>query len=170
MYSIELDLLCQARAKMKLYRNVTNVPELRQRVLKGKLQCCIIKPSLIIHPLQVIVAANKAVTANKLKTRTVYTEILFNLSVSKNITQSLQTFGISDNEKDILVVVIEKKEENLEDIFKDVQGEEVALEALSEISNMNLIKKVYKLNDIETEHIQAIDSIVSKIAAKDCIL
>ncbi|KAK9717277.1 Kinase binding protein CGI-121 [Popillia japonica] len=76
---------------MKLYRNVTNVPELRQRVLK--------------------------------------------------------------------VVVIEKKEENLEDIFKDVQGEEVALEALSEISNMNLIKKVYKLNDIETEHIQAIDSI-----------
>lgn len=170
MYSLELDPISQARIKMKLYHNVTNVPELRQQLITGKLQCCLIKASLIIDPLQVVVAANKACTSEKLKTRTVYTEILFNLSVSKNITQSLQTFGANDKDTDVLVAIIEKNNENHESIFEKVQGEEGRLDMLKDVVKLDYVKQIYKISDAEMKNVEVLDSVVSKIAAKDCIL
>lgn len=169
-YSINLDATTNAKVKIKFYRNVTNVPQLRQEVMSGKLKCGLVKPNLIVSPLQIVVAANKALTAEKLKTRTIYTEILFNLSISKNITQSLQTFGIGDKDEDVLVIVIDQNNESNDDIFDRIEGEESHLDACKEIVNMSAVKSIYKINDVESKSVDVLDSVLTRIAAKDCLL
>ncbi|KAB0793943.1 hypothetical protein PPYR_13563 [Photinus pyralis] len=166
-YSLELG--DNSTIKMKLYRNVKNVAELRQKILNRTLDCCITKPSLIVDPFQVVVAANKAVVAEKLTTKSIYSEILFNLSISKNITQSLQKFGIDDKEREILVVVVERPNDgnDCEVVFRQIDGEEIDVSRLEELANLQEIKKVYKLSDLEFEHLPMLNSVVSRIAGKE---
>ena len=66
----------------------------------------LVKSSLIPSPLVVAVAANKADLARKrgnMKTRSVQTETLYNLSSSKNITESLKNFGGGDSDQSFVV-------------------------------------------------------------------
>ena len=59
--------------------------------------------------MQVLVSARKSLLAcarGKMTTRSATTEILFNLSSSKNITDSLVKFGIGDDDKDLIAVII----------------------------------------------------------------
>lgn len=170
-YTIKLDPCTHRVLCMKLYRDVKNASQLRKKVQEGRLNCCLLKPNLIVDAFQVVVAANKALTAEKLRTKSEYTEILFNLSVSKNITQSLQTFGIEDSNDEILVVVLKKVDvEDVNDAFGEVQGEEVNLEELGKFCDVKAVRKVYKVSDEEYKEVAILDSVVSRIAAKDCVL
>nr|CAH7726089.1 unnamed protein product [Callosobruchus chinensis] len=153
--------------EIKLYKNVENVKLIRQRLLKGDLKCCVIKPSLIVDPFQIVVAANKAFTSEKRTTKTVFTEILFNLSISKNITNSLKTFGIDDSDHNIIVVLVNESAEDNKSICSDIQGEELELACLKDFSDVNAIRKVYKIDDKEFSNVPLLDSVVSRIAVKD---
>lgn len=170
-YSMPLDSKSNSIILIKLYKNVTNVPELRRNVLSGELNCCILKPKLILDPLQIVIAANKALITDKLKTRSLYTELLFNLSISKNISQSLQKFGIDDQETNLIVVVLKKINydfnENL--IFNQIEGEEVDLKELNMYSDLALITRAYKVSNVESKKVPLLDSVISRIATKDII-
>lgn len=169
-YELKLDPSVEAKLVVKLFDNVKNMGALKQKVLSGDLECCLIKPSLIVHPFQIAVAANKALVAEKLTTRTVYSEILFNLSISKNITQSLQTFGVDDKMTHVLTAVIvkDKAESTEELIHKEIDGDQVDLSKLKDFNNIAAIQKSYKLSKLEIEN-SLMESIVSKIAAKELI-
>lgn len=145
--------------------------QLKEDILRGSLNCCLVKPSLICDPFQVVVAANKALVAEKLTTKTIYSEILFNLSISKNITQSLQKFGLDENENVILVAVVPKSEEISKEIeaFKAIDGEEVDISRLKDYTNTDAIKKAYKIGKNEISEFSLLDSVVSRIAAKEFI-
>ncbi len=54
------------------------------------------------------VAIDAAETRKSMRTRSVNTEILFNLSSSRNITESLKTFGATERDTDILLCSIDK--------------------------------------------------------------
>lgn len=172
-YSVSLDPKSNSTVFIKLFKNVKNISNLRKEVLSGQLKCCVLKPSLILDPFQIVVAANKAVIAEKLTTKSIYTEVLFNLSISKNITQSLQKFGIDDKEEHVVVVIIKRNDDgdnvNEREIFEKVDGEEVDLKDLSAYSDIDLIKKTYKINDIEFKKVSMLDSVVSRIATKDIL-
>ncbi|KAF2879078.1 hypothetical protein ILUMI_27087 [Ignelater luminosus] len=170
-YEQPLSAATNATIRIKLFKNVKNVPHLRKQIISGALKCCIIKPNLIVDPFQIVVAANKALTANKMTTRTMFAEILFNLSISKNITQSLQKFGIDDNEKDIIVVVIDKGDfsDKVHEVYEQIKGEEVDILCLKDLTDLKEVKKAYKLSDTEYEKLSILDSVVSRIATKDCI-
>lgn len=170
-YSLKLDPSVEATLVVKLFDNVKNMGTLKQKVLSGSLECCLIKPHLIVDPFQIAIAANKALVAEKLTTRTVYSEILFNLSISKNITQSLQTFGIDDKMTQVLTAVIVKdKEQSSEElIYKEIDGNELDLSKLKDFNNVAAIQKCYKLSKLETEN-SLLESIVSKIATKEFIV
>ncbi|XP_022916569.1 EKC/KEOPS complex subunit TPRKB-like [Onthophagus taurus] len=170
MFSQDLDTKSNSKVIIKLFQNVKNVPEIRQKIISSSLKCCVIKPSLITDPLQVIVAANKAVCAQKLKTKSIYSEILFNLSISKNITQSLQTFGIHDKETDLLVVVITNDIDNSEEVFKEIDGDETDVIKLQDLCDTKALCKAYKIGDEEFKCVDLIDSVVTRIAVKDCLL
>lgn len=172
VHKYELDPITNASLYLQLYRNVDNMPSLLKKLLTGNLQCCIIKPTLILDPFQIVVAANKALLSEKMTTRTVYTEILFNLSISKNITQSLRRFGAVDKDTNILVVVVSTDRcggDSVVSVMKEVVGEVVDISELSNFANCAEIKKVYNIGELEVGSFPLLDSIVSRIATKDCI-
>jgi len=156
-----------------LFVNVTNTKDFRAKLLDGSLKCCAVSAKLIIDPFQLVVAANKAAisaAANKLVTKTVYTELLFNLSTSKNISQALSKFGISDSDTNFIVCTIDDNEDaELKDVLDIVEGEMCDMEALSNLSDTAAIKKTYKIQDSESQCFPLVDSIVSRLAASDFI-
>lgn len=156
---------------MKLFHKIENMKELNENIKNGSLQCCLIKPSLVCDPFQIVVSANKAVLSEKLTTKTVYSEILFNLSISKNISQSLQKFGVDKNDDAILAVVILRLEDvgTENEIFAKIAGEEIDILKLNDFSDNGLMKKAYKISDKELEKCSLVDAIVSRIAVKDFV-
>ncbi|XP_057668234.1 EKC/KEOPS complex subunit Tprkb-like [Diorhabda carinulata] len=143
---MELDPITDSKLTIKLFKHVTNTRQLKESLKNGQLKCCIIKPELIFDPFQIIVAVNKAVLAKKLTTKTIYTEILFNLSITKNILKSLQTFGI--DEKDVTVLVVTLDEDR--NIYQQIEGVEIPLDDLKKYTDINLIKKTYKISENES--------------------
>ncbi|CAG9768929.1 unnamed protein product [Ceutorhynchus assimilis] len=167
IYSVNLDPTTQTSLKMQLFNNVTNTAELRSKIMTGELKCCIVKPQLVYDPLQVVVAANKALTSKKQTTKSIFTELLFNLSPSSNISQSLLKFGIHDKDQSLLVVILEKTTDNFEDIFSLVQGDVLDISHLNQLNDIKAIRKMYKITDKEFNSVDILDSIVSRIATKE---
>jgi tRNA threonylcarbamoyladenosine modification (KEOPS) complex Cgi121 subunit len=171
IYKAELDSDSQKSLSIFLFKDVQNAAEIKEMVTKGVLDCCIIKPCLIVHPFQIVIAANKAII-NKMQgsmtTRTLSTEILFNLSVSRNITQSLLKFGIGDSDKNMLVSIIEETGENKsENVLSYFKGVLCPIAELSNFSDEVLIKMTYKVKDSELEVSSLTDSIVTRIVTSD---
>lgn len=166
-----LDPTTSSSVILTLFTNLKNSQEIRNNLKNGRAQYCAIKPDLIYDPFQVIVAANKAVSSQKLTTKSVHSEILFNLSFSKNITQSFEKFGLEENGKRVLVAVIVKNDAAEEgNVMDSVKGDVVNLEQLKDFCDVEAIKKAYKLSDCEISDSNILGSIVSKIAAKDMLL
>jgi tRNA threonylcarbamoyladenosine modification (KEOPS) complex Cgi121 subunit len=171
-YTLELDELTEKQLSVYLYNNIHNIEELHKKLLNKELPCCIIKANLILDPFQIVIAANKAALNEKygqLVTRSLYTEIIYYLSISKNISQSLTTFGISNDTVNALVIFIHnvQEKESAEKLVIDcIKGERIPISKLSEIADLNLIKKTYKINKDELKASSLLDSIVSRISEK----
>ncbi|KAF7408838.1 hypothetical protein V1477_005786 [Vespula maculifrons] len=172
-YSVQLDPETKKHCTLHLFKNVENTAEIRKKVISGDLACCILKLAYIADPFQIVVAANKAAineSCNRLITKNKSTEILFYLSITKNISKSLTDFGASDNDKNILVVTIHEAEERdtvSKMIVDNIKGERLALEELKELTNLELAKRYYKIDNEELNVSTCTDSIISRIACKD---
>ncbi|XP_076243198.1 EKC/KEOPS complex subunit TPRKB [Calliopsis andreniformis] len=175
-YTEPLDSETEMFCTLYLFTNVQNSDEIHGKLINGELCCTIIKASLIADTFHVLVAANKAAInakMNQLVTRSIYTEVLFNLSISKNITHSLKEFGINNNDKNILVVLIHKKndEKLMSKLLTDnIKGDNISVSRLSEFTDHELIKKVYKIDKNELAVSNLTKSVVSRISCKDFIL
>ena len=131
-------------------------------------------------------AANKACLARSrgtMKTRSVNTEvggnnvtglsshlarysvqILFNMSSSSNISDSLNKFGVGDAGTEMLVVGVNK---DIEDAKQTVVGDWVDLGLLDEYLDSKALTKLHKLKPDELSDLTG--SLCSRIAAKDCL-
>lgn len=153
-----------------LYRNVENVPELKQAVISGRVKAAILNAATILDTFQVLVSARKAVESKaqkKMTTRTIYSEILYNLSPSKNISDSLKKFGLSGDEKDVLMVALNDDGTLMKSIESLIDGSKTSLSELSSCSDASLIKKIYKLSEEDIKLGDLLNSVVTKIATKD---
>lgn len=166
MVKTALDPVSKTNINIHLFRNVENVSDLHKKIMSGQLGCCFINPKLIVDPFQLVIAANKALVAENRTTKTIFTEILFNLSISKNITRSLQQFGITNECNDLLVVTIVDDDS---EIILEIKGEEVELGELQEIRDLNAVRKAYKIGPNEEKTTTILDSVVSRIATKDFV-
>ena len=175
-YTVPLDSETEMLCTLYLFTNIENSDEIRRKVINGELCCSIVKAALIADPFQVLVAANRAAInakMNRLTTKSLYTEVLFNLSISKNISRSLMEFGITDNDKNILVVLIHKinDDESMSKLVTDhIKGENISISRLSEFTDLELIRKTYKIDKDELTVSNLTNSIVSRISCKDFIL
>ena len=158
---------------ISLFRNVQNPSEIREKLLKGKIDATIINAALIPDVLQVFVAANKAAKSyqnGKSLTKTVHTEVLYNLSPTRKVTDSLKTFGIGDQTSDFIVVTFEDENgEKFQNLKNLVQGEVRDLSELNEITNWSEIAKLHGI-DTNLDHQQIKDLLTSKTAVKDLLL
>lgn len=168
-YTLALDPLTGKYLTLYLYTDVKNTPEIRKKILTGELSCCILKATVVVDPFQVVVAANKAVMrehAGELVTRSLFTEILYAISSSTNISLSLTKYGIHDNDKNILIALIHNKDEQellAEKILCNIQGQLTSITKLNEFTDIKLVRKMYKIDDDELKVSSLIDSIVSRI-------
>lgn len=174
-YTVPLDAETEMFCTLYLFKNVQNSNEICKKVMSGELSCCIVKASLVADPFQLIISSNKAAInakMNQLTTKNVYNEILFNLSMSKNISRALTEFGISDSDKNILVAIIHKADEKstLNVLMNAIKGEKIPVSKLPEYTDIELIKKTYKIDKDELKVSSLINSIVSRISGKDFIL
>ncbi|XP_034434403.1 EKC/KEOPS complex subunit TPRKB isoform X1 [Hippoglossus hippoglossus] len=127
----------------------------------------------LVDPLQVLVAANKAVhlqNTGKMKTRSLNSEMIFNLSPTNNISEAFKRFGISDGDDSVMVVIIhDKKNESqlVEDIVTKVDGRQVPVEDLSSLSDSAKIRKLYKVAPQEETCGTLLDAVICRMATKD---
>ncbi|PFX18517.1 EKC/KEOPS complex subunit TPRKB [Stylophora pistillata] len=157
---------------LALFTNVTNGIELRKLIIQGKIEAAFLNASMIIDPFHVAIAGHKALQLfqqGKMKTRTLHSEIVFNLSPSTNINESFKKFGILDNTSSVLVVIMtqENAEEKISEVGRFINGEQVSLTALSTISDQEKIKKIYGISEEELQCSSLPDGVVTRIATKD---
>ncbi|XP_068759816.1 EKC/KEOPS complex subunit TPRKB-like [Montipora capricornis] len=157
---------------LALFTNVSNSDELRRLVVEGKVEAALLNACMILDPFHAIIAGHKAFhlfQQGKMKTRTLHSEIIFNLSPSSNINDSFKKFGILDDTKEILVVMIGKgnTDEKISELSNLIKGTQVSLDVLETISDQGKIKKVYGISDKELQCDSLENGIISRIATKD---
>ncbi|XP_061815764.1 EKC/KEOPS complex subunit TPRKB [Nerophis lumbriciformis] len=171
-FSHELELFPDLTVTQILFKDVKNAAELRQNAVEGKITGALINPTMLLSPFQVLVAANKAVhlhTTGKMKTRSQFSEIIFNLSPTNNISDAFKKFGVSDGDDSVLVVLVHKKEEShlVSDITAKVDGQQVPVDDMSSLSDRAKIKKLYKVSPQEEKCGTLLDAVVCRMAIKD---
>uniref|UniRef100_A0A0K0D4C2 EKC/KEOPS complex subunit cgi121 n=1 Tax=Angiostrongylus cantonensis TaxID=6313 RepID=A0A0K0D4C2_ANGCA len=126
----------------------------------------------VLQLFVVLAAANRAVhqaAHNRLATRSLSAELVYSLSPTRNISDSLVTFGIADTSKNVLVCIFDDKDGSvMKKLAKQIDGKPEALDKLSSIMDFGLIQKVYQLRDSFNEDTIS-DHVLSRIVAKDFI-
>ncbi|XP_018941569.1 EKC/KEOPS complex subunit TPRKB isoform X2 [Cyprinus carpio] len=140
--------------------------------VNGEIKGALINPSMVVDAFQILVAANKAVHLHKngkMKTRSLYSEIIFNLSPTNNISEAFKRFGISDSDSAVHIVLIHNKDEtlNIEDIIGKVDGQQMAVDRVSDLTDVAKIKKLYKVAPQEEKCGSLLDAVVCRMATKD---
>ena len=155
-----------ADCEMRLYREVRNAGELREKLTSKPLRCAFVNPSLVWDPLHVRIAANGASSSGKsLVTRNVFTEILYRLSHTKNVSETLKTYGLSGSESDVLLVTLGPNAvADADEAGKEIVGDLVDLTDLERVRDAERIKKLHKIRTDDPERVA--DLLLSRAATK----
>lgn len=156
------------------FTNVKNIKFLKENLnlIYQEKSPVLISRALIVDPFQILVAVNNALLSSKnstMITKSLATEILFNLSSTKNITQSLKEVGANDTDEDVIVAIISKFSNVAEmNIFYEncINGLKADISQLTENIDEKYIMSYYKIKQIEIDNSNLLDSVVTRIACK----
>lgn len=140
----------------------------------GKLEpeVAFLNASLIPDVFPLLAAAHKTLIAksrDSLTTRTLHSELVYNYSGSKHITESLKRCGISDSTTYILAARINASPDEMKAVEKLINGKEIELEELEGRANQAQMQKHYKISGLEAGLSSLADAITCRIAARDAL-
>ncbi|KAL2231568.1 EKC/KEOPS complex subunit Tprkb [Sesamum indicum] len=163
-----------ATLSLALFADVTNSKELLDLMQAGTLEpeVAFLNASLIPDVFPVLASAYKthvAKSRESLTTRTLHSEIVYNYSGSKHISESLKRCGISDSTSYILVARFGASSDEMTVIKGLVKGTEMGLEELAGRADQSQIQKHYKISALELGISSVSDAITCRIAARDAL-
>ncbi|KAF6022915.1 TPRKB [Bugula neritina] len=163
-------------ALVALVSRITNADAVKKELIAGSLAASLINCTHILDSRQLQLAIFKAriaQTREKMTTRNVYSEILYNLSPNRQITQAFKLFGIQDTDTACLVITVgDSKESNMHQVVSLLEsGGAVCLpfEDISQFNSLESIEKLYKIQEEELKVGTLSEAVVSRIAAKEII-
>ncbi|KAK9109191.1 hypothetical protein Sjap_017251 [Stephania japonica] len=159
---------------LALFTDVTNSRELLKSMQAGTLEpeVAFLNALLIPDAFPVLAAAHKTLVSKSresLTTRTLHSELVYNYSGSKHITESLKRCGISENSTYVLVARFNASPDEMKAIEKLVGGKEIDLEELEARADKAQIQKHYKISGLELGISSLPDAITCRIAARDAL-
>jgi len=157
-----------------LFTDVENGSELVTAMRAGTLmpELAFFTASLVPATFPVLAAAHKALLAqsrNSLATRTLHSELIYNYSGSKHISESLRRWGINESSSYVLVARFDATADELAATRALVKGTEISVQELPKRANQSLIIKQYKITTAELEGSSLEDAITCRIAARDAL-
>lgn len=157
-----------------LFTDVTNSKELLDSIQAGTLEpeVALLNASLIPDTFPLLAAAHKTLIAksrDSLTTRTLHSELVYNYSGSKHITESLKRCGISDSSTYVVAARFNSSPEEMKAVEKLINGKEIGLEELERRANQAQIQKHYKISAAELGASTLADAITCRIAARDAL-
>nr|GMD84304.1 EKC/KEOPS complex subunit Tprkb [Ipomoea batatas]GMD90401.1 EKC/KEOPS complex subunit Tprkb [Ipomoea batatas] len=140
----------------------------------GKLEpeVALLNASLIPDVFPVLAAAHKTLLAKSresLTTRTLHSELVYNYSGSKHISESLKRCGISDDTTYVLVARFGASTDEIAAIEKLIKGTQIDLKELEQRASHAQIQKHYKISNLELEISSLSDAITCRIAVRDAL-
>uniref|UniRef100_A0A2N9HVG6 EKC/KEOPS complex subunit CGI121 n=1 Tax=Fagus sylvatica TaxID=28930 RepID=A0A2N9HVG6_FAGSY len=159
---------------LALFIDVTNSRELLDSMQAGTLEpeAAFLNASLIPDVFPVLAAAHKTLVSKSresLTTRTLHSELVYNYSGSKHITESLKRCGISESTTYIIAARFNATVDEMKAVERLVQGKEIDLEELEGRANQAQIQKHYKISGPELGISSLADAITCRIAARDAL-
>ncbi|KAJ0009927.1 hypothetical protein Pint_34415 [Pistacia integerrima] len=164
---------------VSLFTEVTNTKELLDSMQAGTLEpeVAFLNALLIPDVFPLLAAAHKTLIAKSqesLTTRTLHSELVYNYSGSKHITESLKRCGISDSSTYVLAARFNASPDEMKAVEKLVNGKEIGLEELegkagSSPDKKGLSVQHYKISGPELEISSLTDAITCRIAARDAL-
>lgn len=167
-YNLEYD----ETLMLMLFSCVQNIEEIKSKLTNSTppfSNCTMLNYKLILDPFQILIAANKAVVSKHngaLITKSLSTELLFNLSISDNITASLNKFGYASNDQHLLLAVFSSNSQTISTIVSEVQGTLEPITSLSNYYDIEAVKKSYEVAESHSLDGSLLNLIVTKIACK----
>lgn len=103
------------------------------------------------------------------KTHNIFTEIIYSLSPTRNISVSLKTFGISEVTTDIIAVVPDATASVLAVLRGKISGDEQEPNPtnLQSLCQVELLQRVYGINSSELKTSTLVESIVTRMGCRD---
>ena len=88
------------------------------------------------------------------------------------ISDCFRRFGIGEKDSSILVVAISeqgKSEDDLKEVRALIQGDEVSIDKLSDLTDVAEVKKMYKVKDLELNVGTLTEAVVARMVTKDFV-
>lgn len=160
-------------ASILLFGDVMNCSELRQMVLGGGLQVCLIRAPLVADIFQVQCALAKALANHsngRMKTRSLLSEILYVLSPTGSIADSLRQMGAQDSDTTLIVVCLDDPEDkHLNSLKEHIKGRQLPLNNIPQFTDPQALAKLFKVTEKELSVGSLLDAVVTRIALKDMV-
>ncbi|KAI7841481.1 hypothetical protein COHA_004875 [Chlorella ohadii] len=178
-----------------LFKDVANSKELKDTVQAGSLspECALVNAALVSDLLVLHAAAYKALAAaqrGELRTRSLHAELVFSLSGSKHIAETLSRYGINPDCRQarciallfdaqrraagpvsfrhVLAARFDATPEEVQQMRGLVAGSPAPLAELPSLAEQQLLKKHLKLSQEELAIGSLADAQLMRIAARDC--
>ncbi|PNW88468.1 hypothetical protein CHLRE_01g030950v5 [Chlamydomonas reinhardtii] len=156
-----------------LFKDVKNAKELRALLAEGSLpEFAYINARVVLDPFILQLSGHRALAAEgstRMATRNIHTELVYGVSATKHVAESLKRFGINDDTSAVLVARFDCKPEELEAVAKRIEGEQAALSELGTVVDLDLIDKYFKVSKQELQSRGRLDAVTFRVGAKDCM-
>ncbi|KAG4160587.1 hypothetical protein ERO13_D01G007000v2 [Gossypium hirsutum] len=159
---------------LALFADVTNSKELLDSMQAGTLdpEVAFLNASLIADVFPVLAAVHKTLISKSresLTTRTLHSELVYNYSGSKHITESLKRCGISESSRYVLAARFNASPDEMKAVEKLINGKEIDLDEFEGRADQAQIQKHYKISGPELGISTLADAITCRIAARDAL-